>query len=96
MAKRDVNEPVVLEGAAAGRAAGILIARGKADASSVTNKLRTRARILRDIAPAVGVSGPGLPAARGKNLEWAADELDAAAEIIDWLALAAPEDGSRG
>jgi hypothetical protein len=80
------GRPLVLEGAAAGRALGILIARRKADAEPIAHLLELRARILRDMAPIIGVTGPGLPVLRQRNVEWAANELDAAAELIRYLA----------
>jgi len=38
----------------------------------------------------VSISGPGIPAIRGKNLEWAAGELEAAAGIIRRLSTTVP------
>ena len=68
----------------------LLIRSGKTTAAHVAHKLKIRAQILRDIAPVVSVTGPGLPAIRGKNLEWAANELEIAGETIVALASTVP------
>jgi hypothetical protein len=83
--KRKLNADVeveMLDGAEAGKALGMMLAHRKYDAEPVAHQLEIRARILRDITPVVSISGPGLPAARGKNVEWAAGEMEAAAVII--------------
>lgn len=78
------------DGKAAGVAIGALVAHGKADVEPAAHQLDIRAQILRDIVPVVSISGPGLPAIRGKNLEWAAGELECAAQIIRRLASVVP------
>jgi hypothetical protein len=83
---------------ARGRAAGLavyaLLRRGQVSADDVATKLDIRARILRDIAPAVGSSTTGtpldLPVGRQRNVEWAADELEAAGELIRRLSGTVP------
>lgn len=84
------RKPITLEGKAAGRAAGMLIARKKVAAEPVAHKLEIRAQILRDMSWAVGQGGPGIPAMREANVKMAADELDAASEIIRRLANIVP------
>ena len=79
------------DGRAAGKAIGMVLARKRGDSEPVAHHLEIRAQILRDITPVVSVSGPGLPAIRGKNLEWAAGEMEAAAEIIRRLANVVPK-----
>lgn len=76
------RDPIELRGAPAGHALEILIRRGKVDVEDVAHKLDVRAQILRDIAPAVGSAGPGIPIIRQRNLEMAAEELEMAAELI--------------
>lgn len=71
----------------------LLIRSGKVTAEQVARKLSIRASILRDISPAVeaGRLHPAdLPAARARNVEWAADELDVAGETIVALASTVP------